>query len=81
MHFFGLMGSIFFLIGFGLSIYLITKKIIDPGSTLTDKPGFYIALTTTIIGVQLFLSGFIGELISRNAPGRNTYLIEKKVGV
>jgi glycosyltransferase involved in cell wall biosynthesis len=81
MHFFGLLGSVFFLLGIGLSIYLIIKKIIDPESTLTDKPGFYIALTTTIIGVQLFLSGFIGELISRNAPGRNSYLIEKKVGV
>lgn len=81
MHFFGLLGSVFFLLGIGLSVYLIIKKIIDPESTLTDKPGFYIALTTTIIGVQLFLSGFIGELISRNAPGRNSYLIEKKVGV
>jgi len=81
MHFFGLLGSVFFLIGIGLSIFLIIKKIFDPESTLTDKPGFYIALTTTIIGVQLFLSGFIGELISRNAPGRNSYLIEKKVGV
>ena len=81
MHFFGLLGSIFFLVGMVLSFYLIIKKFIDPESTLTDKPGFYIALTTTIIGVQLFLSGFIGELISRNAPGRNSYLIEKKVGV
>src|SRR6188474_3784670 len=81
MHFFGLLGSLFFMVGIILSFYLIIKKIIDPESTLTDKPGFYIALTTTIIGVQLFLSGFIGELISRNAPGRNSYLIEKKVGV
>ena len=81
MHFFGLLGSLFFLVGIGLSIYLIIKKFLDPVSTLTDKHGFYLALTTTIIGVQLFLSGFIGELISRNAPGRNSYLIEKKVGV
>ena len=81
MHFFGLLGSLFFLVGIGLSIYLIVKKFIDPESTLTDKPGFYLALATTIIGVQLFLSGFIGELISRNAPGRNSYLIEKNVGV
>ena len=81
MHFFGLLGSIFFIIGIGLSVFLVIKKFIDPKSTLTDKPGFYIALTTTIIGVQLFLSGFIGELISRNAPGRNSYLIEKKAGV
>jgi glycosyltransferase involved in cell wall biosynthesis len=80
MHFFGLWGSIFFLIGIGLSLFLIIRKFIEPESTLTDKPGFYIALATTIIGVQLFLAGFIGELISRNAPGRNSYLIEKRSG-
>ena len=80
MHFFGLFGTLFFLIGIGISIYLIVRKFVDPVSTLTDKPGFYIALTTTIIGVQLFLSGFIGELISRNAPGRNSYPIDKKIG-
>jgi hypothetical protein len=81
MHFFGLWGSLFFLVGFGLSLYLIIRKFIDPASTLTDKPAFYIALTTAIIGVQLFLAGFIAELISRNAPGRNSYLIEKKTGL
>jgi len=80
MHFFGLFGSIFFLLGIGISIILIIRKIIDIDFTLTNKPGFYIALATTIIGVQLFLSGFIGELISRNAPNRNSYLIEKKAG-
>ena len=80
MHFFGLLGSLFFVAGIGISLYLVIKKIFAPEFTLTDKPGFYIALTTTIIGVQLFLSGFIGELISRNAPGRNSYLIEKKAG-
>lgn len=80
MHFFGLWGTIFFIIGFGLSLYLIVRKFIDPASTLTDKPAFYIALATAIIGVQLFLAGFIAELISRNAPGRNSYLIEKKSG-
>ena len=81
MHFFGLLGTLFFLAGIALSLYLIIKKIIDPETTLTDKPGFYMALTATIIGVQLFLSGFIGELISRNASGRNSYLIEKKAGL
>jgi glycosyltransferase involved in cell wall biosynthesis len=80
MHFFGLWGTVFFFIGILISLYLIIRKIIDPVFTLTDKPGFYIALATTIIGVQLFLAGFIGELISRNAPGRNSYLIEKKAG-
>ena len=81
MHFFGVWGTVFFLIGFGISLFLIVRKFIETDFTLTDKPGFYIALTTTIIGVQLFLAGFIGELISRNAPGRNSYLVEKKTGI
>lgn len=80
MHFFGLWGTLFFIIGIGISLFLIIRKFIEHDFTLTDKPGFYIALTTTIIGVQLFLAGFLGELISRNAPGRNSYLIEKKSG-
>lgn len=81
MHFFGSLGSLFFLVGIGIGIVLIIRKMIDVDFTLTNKPGFYIGLTTTIIGVQLFLSGFIGELISRNAPHRNSYLIEKKAGL
>ena len=80
MHFFGLWGSLFFLVGLGISIYLIVSKIIDYNFALTNRPGFYLALTTIIIGMQLFLAGFLGELISRNSPGRNTYLIEKKTG-
>ena len=81
MHFFGLWGSIFFITGIGIAIYLIISKFLDPSFTLTNRPGFYLALTTAIIGVQLFLAGFIGELISRNAPGRNSYLIETKAGL
>jgi len=82
MHLFGLWGSLFFLIGLGISIYLIISKIIDPGGfALTNRPGFFLSLATIIIGVQLFLAGFIGELISRNSPGRNFYLIEKKQGL
>jgi glycosyltransferase involved in cell wall biosynthesis len=82
MHFFGLWGTICFLLGFGIALYLIISKIIDPaGFALTNRPGFYLSLTTIIIGVQLFLAGFIGELISRNSPGRNFYLIEKKLGI
>ncbi len=80
MHFFGLWGSLFFLVGLGISIYLIVSKIIDYSFPLTNRPGFYLALTTIVIGMQLFLAGFLGELISRNSPGRNTYLIEKKAG-
>ncbi|HQW43798.1 MAG: glycosyltransferase family 2 protein [Chitinophagaceae bacterium] len=81
MHFFGLWGSLFFLVGLGISIYLIISKIIDSNFALTNRPGFYLALTSLIIGMQLFLAGFIGELISRNSPNRNAYLIEKKTGL
>src|SRR5205085_5638605 len=81
MHFFGLWGSIFFLIGLGISLYLIVSKFLNPVSfALTNRPDFYLALTTLIVGMQLFLAGFIGELVSRNAPGRNNYLVEEKTG-
>jgi hypothetical protein len=49
--------------------------------TLTNKPSFYIALTSVIVGSQLFLTGFVAELISRNSTARNSYLIEEKLGV
>ena len=82
MHFFGLWGSIFFLIGSGISLYLIISKFLNPVNfALTNRPDFYLALTTLIVGVQLFLAGFIGELVSRNAAGRNSYLIEEKTGL
>ena len=81
MHFFGLLGSIFFLIGIGISIYLVIAKLIDFNVGLTNRPGFYFALISTVLGMQLFLAGFLGELISRNAQGRNNYLIEKKSGL
>jgi len=81
MHFFGVWGVLFFLLGFGISIYLVISKFVDKDFSLTNRPGFYLALTSLIIGVQLFLAGFIGELISRNAPGRNSYLIEEKIGL
>ena len=81
MHFFGLWGSLFFLIGLGISIYLIISKFIDSSFALTNRPGFYLALTSLILGMQLFLAGFIGELISRNSPNRNAYLVETKTGL
>lgn len=81
MHFFGLWGTLFFLLGLGISIYLIVSKFIDSSFPLTNRPGFYLALTSIIIGMQLFLAGFIGELISRNAPNRNSYLVETKTGL
>lgn len=81
MHFFGLWGTLFFLVGLGISLYLVISKIIDSSFALTNRPGFYLALTSLIIGMQLFLAGFIGELISRNSAARNSYLVEKKTGL
>lgn len=81
MHFFGLAGSIFFFIGFGVSAYLIISKLIDFSFSLTTRPSFYIALTTMVMGTVLFLAGFLGELIARNSASRNFYLIEEKLGL
>lgn len=81
MHFFGFWGTIFFLIGTGFSIYLFISKLVDYSYPLTNRPGFYLAISSVIIGVQLFLAGFLGELISRNSAGRNNYLIETKAGL
>ena len=81
MHFFGLIGTLFFIIGFGITFWLsINKLCLDTGSRLiSDRPEFYIALVSMILGVQLFLAGFIAELIGRNSELRNSYLIEKEV--
>jgi glycosyltransferase involved in cell wall biosynthesis len=81
MHFFGLMGTLFFLLGLGIVIFLIISKIVDPSNYVSNRPPFYISLTAMIIGSQLFLAGFLGELIARNSSTRNNYLIERKAGI
>jgi glycosyltransferase involved in cell wall biosynthesis len=81
MQFFGLLGTLFFLIGSVASIYLILAKFMDTEFSLTNRPSFYIALTTMIIGMQLFLTGFVAELVVRNASERNVYLIESTLGL
>lgn len=83
MHFFGLMGTITFLIGTFITIYLIIEKIISQSGGLkyravTEQPLFYLALVALVIGVQLFLTGFLAELVSRNSKDRNKYLISKR---
>ena len=83
MHFFGLIGTLTFLIGAGISVWLIIDKVVSQAQGLkfravTDQPLFYLALVALIIGVQLFLTGFIGELVSRNAQERNTYNIKER---
>lgn len=84
MHFFGLMGSIVFLLGFISTIVVGVTKLYDMYSgnhyiLVTDSPYFYLSLTAMIIGTQLFLTGFVGELIARNASGRNNYEIEEEI--
>ena len=84
MHFFGLWGSVMFLLGLTAVMLLGGMKLYDmqhgnPYRLVTDSPYFYLSLTAMIIGTQLFLAGFLGELISRNAPERNNYQIEKKI--
>ncbi|MBF0574917.1 glycosyltransferase family 2 protein [Dysgonomonas sp. GY617] len=84
MHFFGLMGSFMFFIGLISVIWVGASKMYAmshgmPYALVTDSPYFYISLTTMILGTQLFLAGFIGELISRNSAGRNDYKIESQI--
>lgn len=81
MQFFGLYGTLAFLIGLLTSVYLMVAKILDPEVGITNKPAFYIALAVMIIGMQLFLTGFVAELVARNASERNVYLIEEKLGL
>ncbi|MCE2758575.1 MAG: glycosyltransferase family 2 protein [Bacteroidota bacterium] len=80
MQFFGLLGIFAFMIGFITSAYLIISKIIDFDYGITSRPAFYISLTSMVIGTQLFLAGFISEMISRGAPDRNNYNIETEIG-
>ena len=80
MHFFGLWGSVVFFVGTIIWIYLFVAKFAFQQYNMTDRPLFYIGVISLVIGVQLFLAGFLGELISRNSAERNTYLIEEKAG-
>ena len=84
MHFFGLLGSLMFMIGFIALVVVLGLKLAsmysgDLRPLVALSPYFYIALTAMILGTQLFLAGFIGELISRNSPNRNNYKIEKEL--
>lgn len=84
MHFFGLWGSVMFFIGFIALVIVLSMKLAsifsgDLRPLVTNSPFFYISLTAMILGTQMFLAGFIGELISRNAPNRNNYKIETEI--
>ena len=83
MHFFGLLGSLMFFIGFVAIIFVGISKVYAMRQGLgyrliTDSPYFFLAITAMIVGTQLFLAGFIGELVSRNSADRNKYHIEEE---
>lgn len=84
MHIFGFLGSIMFFLGFIAVIAVGAMKIYNmhagnPYSLVTDNPYFFLALTTMILGTQLFIAGFLGELVARNSQERNKYQIEKEL--
>lgn len=83
MHFFGLLGSLMFLLGGATALWLIVEKIVQIAEgvkyrNVTDQPLFFLALTLVILGVQCFLAGFLGEMVGRNSPIRNRYNIREK---
>jgi glycosyltransferase involved in cell wall biosynthesis len=81
MHFFGLWGSIVVIAGLCIWIYLFIAKFAFRQYNMTDRPIFYVGIISLVVGTQLFLAGFLGELISRNSAERNSYLIEEKIGL
>lgn len=86
MHFFGLLGSLMFIIGFVAVMVVGFGKLYDmahgnPYRLVTDSPYFFLSLTMMVLGTMLFLTGFIGELVVRNAPGRNHYEIKEEIGI
>ncbi len=81
MHLFGTLGVLFFFIGFGILAYLSYLKIIEDIGRISDRPVFFFGIVTLIIGSQLFLTGFLAEMISRNAPNRNKYKIAERIGL
>jgi hypothetical protein len=81
MHFFGLLGTLSFMIGFVVLMYLSIAKIAWQQYQMTDRPLFYFGLLTIIFGTELFLAGFVSELVARSSSDRNKYIIEKKAGM
>jgi glycosyltransferase involved in cell wall biosynthesis len=85
MHIFGTIGASMFLVGFGLTLFLILQKFMhlyvwnSKAPLVSDQASFYIALTSMILGTQLFLAGFLGELITRNSASRNQYKIREEI--
>ncbi len=79
MHFFGTLGVLSFVIGFVILVYLSIAKTVYREYGIADRPLFYFGILALIVGTQLFLTGFIAEMINRNSSTRNNYLIEKEI--
>lgn len=81
MHFFGMMGVLCFFFGLITLLYLSYEKIVNDIPKISDRPLFFFGILTTIIGTQLFLTGFLAEMIARNNNDRNFYHIDQKIGI
>ena len=81
MHFFGLWGTLVFFVGFVIAAYLAYEKIFNEVYKMTDRPLFYFGLLSMMVGSQLFLAGFLGELLSRNSANKNDYIIAATKGI
>jgi glycosyltransferase involved in cell wall biosynthesis len=80
MHFFGLLGLLSFLAGFGILAWLSIEKIWYQTFGIADRPAFFLGVLLLMVGTQLFLTGFVGEMINRNSSVRNQYLIDRTTG-
>ncbi|MFT6338230.1 MAG: glycosyltransferase involved in cell wall biosynthesis [Saprospiraceae bacterium] len=81
MHFFGVMGILISLLGTGMLTYLSISKLFFDVSGIANRPAFFLGMLFIIVGVQLFIAGFVAELVSRSAYGRNKYKIESRLGL
>jgi hypothetical protein len=85
MHFFGSLGLLMFLLGLLSTAWILGSKLYhlashQPAPLVAEQPLFFIALTAMVIGAQLFLAGFVAELVSRNSPERNQYRVADRIG-
>jgi glycosyltransferase involved in cell wall biosynthesis len=81
MHLFGSLGTLIFIAGFIIGVYLTVEKLFFGVYKMTERPLFFFGLLAMVLGVQLFLTGFLTEMVSRNSPDRNVYKIQEKIGL
>ncbi|MEI6059806.1 MAG: glycosyltransferase family 2 protein [Bacteroidota bacterium] len=81
MHLFGMLGMLLFVVGFAIAGILTYDKFFLAEYKMTDRPLFYFGLLSMVLGTQLFMTGFLAEMMARNSPERNHYLIEKELGI